>query len=381
MSKLDSKDIVWITKNGRHIPLNKQTGKPVDGWSWDGPTAKKGALHKSKDTTKTTGTDANKKEHDLKEAKKQADVLNTGNNKNHFKNGYGKTEIEDWIFSEPEGETSLKDNLDAHHVLSPEREALHKEIIDKHFEGKVPAKGQKTFYMTGGGGAAGKSTFSKKEERAKYMNQDDNTVFVDSDEIKKMLPEWDADNPDSAKYLHEESSMLSKRIMKIARENGYNYMLDGTGDNSVKSVEKKIKEAHDAGYKVVASYVSCDVETALKRNAERWVKTGRLVPYARLIGAHKSVSEILPKVADQFDSVKLYDSNKFPLTLIAEGGNGKKLKVLSISKYEKFLRKAGFTDLPQFFDEAVKRRYAKARAKMIEASKAKEQDKHKHDTV
>ena len=275
------------------------------------------------------------------------------NEKSKFKNGYGHTDV-----SEGRVENGKTNSLMEHTrngKLDPEREKLHREIIDKYFDGKDPATGQATFYMTGGGSASGKGQFVDHPDD--FMGQDKNCVVVDSDTIKKMLPEWNDNNPDSAGFLHEESSALAKRIMSLARENNYNYMLDGTGDGSFKSLTGKIADARSYGYKVVASYATVNWGNAFERNYGRYLKHGRLVPYAMVKKTHMEVAKLFPKVANQFDYVRLYN-NDGKIKLIAECSRGGSIKVLDNAAYTEFINKANFTDDPKWFDEAVKKRIA-----------------------
>ena len=118
---------------------------------------------------------------------------------------------------------------------------------------------------------SGKSIMLKKSPLPK------GTVVIDSDEIKKRLPEFSAMQKKggeiaeaAAGYVHEESSYLSKRLMRETAQRRYHTMLDGTGDNSIKSLQKKVQQMSDRGMKVKAKYATADIETALERNYQRF---------------------------------------------------------------------------------------------------------------
>lgn len=238
-------------------------------------------------------------------------------------------------------ENSLGKYIDENGNLTPEREALHQEIINSLFEGKTPVYGQPTFTLMGGGPATGKSSVIKSGD----VVIDANTVKIDSDDIKKLLPEYqkglELKNAGIASYVHEESSALAKRAMSIANTGHYNTLLDGTGDGSIASLTKKITEARASGAKVVGNYVTCSTQEALKRNAERALKTGRLPPPEMLIRTHKAVSDIAPQTAHLFDEIRLYDTNN-GIKLIATGGNGKGFTPVKGMErfYQDFLDKA-----------------------------------------
>lgn len=264
--------------------------------------------------------------------------------KPEYKNGTGKTKINPVDIAE--GDHSLKDHLDQEGKLLPERESLHNEIVNKHFEAVEKPDGQPTFYMMGGGPASGKSGVLNSGQ-VEVPDKFDG-VHVNSDDIKREIPEYqkgvEAGNLDAANYAHEESSALAKRVMSTGMENGYNVVLDGTGDGSVRSVMSKIEEARAKGMKVEGYYVTCPTQIAVDRNQARAndpKEKGRLVREEIVRATHKKVSQILPQVAKHFDRVQLYDSGDgFPPKLIAEGGGGKDLTILDAKRYDAFLRKA-----------------------------------------
>lgn len=281
---------------------------------------------------------------DLETAMKESGKFGS---KRKFKNGYGKTNTEDSL-----GEDSLKKYSDENGNMLPEREKLHKKIIDEFFEGKTPVSDEeKTFYMTGGGSGTGKSNIVKFPE--KYLNHSKNTVVVDSDAIKLKFPDYDENDITSAGYFHEESSALTKRIINLGQENNYNVMLDGTGDGSVKGVLTKIHKAKENGYKVVAGYGTCTEELGQQRNLKRYEdllkagKPARFVSPRTVRNTHREVSKILPEVASEFDRLEVYDFNDFNnIKHIATGGSGKGLKPMKEfgKEYKEFLEKANLPE-------------------------------------
>ena len=120
-------------------------------------------------------------------------------------------------------------------------------------------------------------------------------------------------------------------------------MLDGTGDGSVESLTKKIKTMTDRGMTVRAKYATAEIATALKRNAERYVKTGRMVPPEYVRDVHKKISQIVPDAVRQgvFDDFELYDMNKAGEAIkVATFTKKDGLKILDNNLYGNFLAKA-----------------------------------------
>lgn len=237
---------------------------------------------------------------------------------------------------------SLGKHIDTKGNLTPEREQLHRGIIDKAFEDVSPADGKPIFTVMGGGPAAGKSSMLN----GGGVQLPPNSAMIDSDSIKGQLPEYTdmvkAGDKDAARYVHEESSALAKRMLNVANKNGYNVVLDGTGDGSVASLSKKIQDAKAAGMRVEGVYATVPTQVAIDRSTARALKTGREVPLSSITSIHKKVSQILPECAYMFDAVSLYDTTGDAI-LIATGGGGNGLApVPGMEKlFEDFLKKSG----------------------------------------
>lgn len=271
---------------------------------------------------------------------------------------YGTADLGDVIGeirNEPDKDFTLKKHLTPDGKLTPEREALHKQIIDDYFEGKMPTEGEHILRFMGGGSASGKSSVENKGVIPKLDEK--SSITVDPDDVKSYLPEFQDFAPTNDKMAglsHEESSLISKQIYAIALEEGFDVKYDGTGDGSVGSVMKKVNAAKEAGYRVEAEYLTVDVPVALERNQARYesgmkkFKEGRSDIPPRKVGEaevrsiHKKVSQIAPQVAKNFDRINIYDNNgDGPPVKIAEGGNGKDLKPIKgrEREFQKFLDK------------------------------------------
>lgn len=244
---------------------------------------------------------------------------------------------------------SLEGYLDENGKLTPEREAVHQEIINNMLRDKIPVDGQATMTMLGGGPASGKSSVLNPD-----TSGDPHSVTIDPDAMKAMLPgykEMAAKTSEASSYYHEESSALAKRFYEVAVSRNLNAIYDGTGDGSEKSVQKKIDVAKEAGYKVVGKYVTIDTETAVSRNQKRYDdaveagQTPRLVPASYVRETHAKVTDIAVAKAPSFDDMEIWDNNgaRGQQKLIAKGGNGSGLKAVDKTAFQNFLDK-GFGD-------------------------------------
>ena len=267
--------------------------------------------------------------------------------KNNFKNGYGVAVCGNAERNDMENGQSMNKNTDKNGNWNSERLALHSKIIDETFEGKKKADGKPVTMFLGGGPASGK-TFVKNKFGDKFgATSDETTISVDPDAVKAGikyedgsrgtgLPEYDEKKPS---FVHEESSAVAKQITQLAQENGYNTLVDGTGDGSVGSMKKKIAQAKANGNVVKGRYVFMPVEDAIMLNAKR----DRSVRADMLINTHKKITSILPEIAADFDDCELYANvlGGEP-KLIARGGGGKGLEILDKDLYDKFLANGSY---------------------------------------
>lgn len=247
---------------------------------------------------------------------------------------------------------SLENHLDENGKLTPEREAVHQEIINNLLNDKIPVDGQATMTMLGGGPASGKSSVLNPD-----TSGDPHSVTVDPDMMKSLLPgyrEMAAKSSDAASFYHEESSALAKRFAETAIKRNLNVIYDGTGDGSEGSVQKKIDGARAGNYKVVAKYVTVDTKTAVERNQKRYDdavaegKTPRLVPADYVRKTHAKVTDISVSMASKFDDIEIWDNNgaKGQQKLIAKGGSGKGLTAVDRTAFQNYLDKGfGFYNI------------------------------------
>jgi predicted ABC-type ATPase len=241
--------------------------------------------------------------------------------------------------------------------LTAEREALHDEIVAETLAGVPGGKAEPTMYMLGGGPAAGKTTMLNQggidvpttgEGGSKRM-----AVLVNADEVKMALPEFGG-SPEAGRswkqaagFVHEESSLLSKRIQQAAVAAKMDIVLDGTGDSKPNKLAAKIAEARRAGYKVEGHYATVPTGVAVTRSRnrgthpvqDRYGRTVyRVVPDSIVMGTHSAVSDTFPKAQHLFDRVTVYDTTN-GARRIAGREPGKRLQIDDQQAWQMFLSK------------------------------------------
>jgi hypothetical protein len=143
---------------------------------------------------------------------------------------------------------------------------------------------------------------------------------------------------------YQETSYIGRELVRRAAAGSYNLSYDGTGDSALKQLGEKVKWLRAGGGKVVAHYVSLDVEEAVRRNEARAKQPGpdfgRKVPEAALREIHAKVSEIVPAAiqAGLYDQFTLHD-NDGPKPVLVATAEGKNLMVHHPELWQKFVAK------------------------------------------
>jgi len=204
------------------------------------------------------------------------------------------------------------------------RKVLHQDIVDDFMEGAIAQK-KPVFHMMGGGPASGKSSVINGGQ----VKLPRNHALIDPDSIKVKLPEYNplvkVSNPKAAAFVHEESSFISKQILRAGGDARANVVLDGTGDGGFAKLRKKVSVLKDEGYTIKADYVTIPTDTAVSRSASRALETGRTVPESVIRETHASVSRDFKRAVDGglFDEVRLWDNTGAKPVLVFEMKGGK----------------------------------------------------------
>jgi len=230
----------------------------------------------------------------------------------------------------------------------PERVALHDEIFETFLKNGTVSE-HPTAYLVGGPMAAGKTTLIDGLREAGLVPAENEVTYVNPDAIKELLPEmreFMAMKEDrGATAVHEESSELSKELMRRAVAEKRNILWDASFTGG--SARKQVQMLKDAGYTVKAFAVQAPVEEAIARAQRRAVSEGRGVPMQVLLTSHKlapAIMETIPPVADFFaflyTDVKHYDRPGLdPVSTMAvmlTKEPGKPVKIVNKKEFTKF---------------------------------------------
>jgi predicted kinase len=140
-----------------------------------------------------------------------------------------------------------------------------------------PNRYEKRAFIVLGPPASGKSAISEPIAR-KY-----GAAIIDSDEAKKMMPEFDGGI--GANAVHEESKFLSDIVEAKAIDDGINVVIPRVGGKA-ESIEKLINKYKQNGYEIDLIGMDVSALNARNRAMERLIRTGRYVPldYLESIG-------------------------------------------------------------------------------------------------
>lgn len=150
--------------------------------------------------------------------------------------------------------------------------------------------------------AAGKSTIAEELAVAKRA------AILDSDEIKKTLPEFEGGI--GAARVHEESSDLGDLLEAALRSEGTNVVFPKVG-GSPGSIRKAVERFKADGYTVEIVNMDVSPENAYRRMIGRFAKTGRIIPPAYLdaVGTGPSQTYRTLKEERQADGFAEIDNN------------------------------------------------------------------------
>lgn len=230
-------------------------------------------------------------------------------------------------------------------IYNESRSRLHDDIV-KAYLGNAKVKSDYV-YMLGGAPANGKSTLVDSG----LLPHPKGALVIDPDKVKSMIPEYQKmiTSGDktliaaAANFVHEESSLLGKRIQKEAFNRGVATIVDGVNDGSFEKVAEKVSKIREmSGKRIRADYVSLDTDLSLKLAQLRAEKTGRVVPESYIRSCNSEISKIIPKAVKNsvFDELYLWDTNiNGTPRLILKMVDGE-LSIESRKLYESFLNKA-----------------------------------------
>ncbi|MFU1996713.1 zeta toxin family protein [Priestia megaterium] len=242
--------------------------------------------------------------------------------------------------SDLERKTKEKYFIDGDYI--EERKALHEVIINKILK-ETERKDLPEAFLLGGGAASGKSTVRDEIILAEHDEKEDFTN-IDSDEIKKYIPEFSKilliDMDKAAVIVHDESSDIAEKILNQCIERKQHLIYDGTMKN-LEKYEALIKELRQNGYKINGVMVNLPLDLAIERAEIRASIENRVVPLSIIKESHMEVPDTFYKIKEQLDNYAVYDnSGEFPELVAFKEKNDKEEMVIDKEKYAEFFLKA-----------------------------------------
>ncbi len=168
---------------------------------------------------------------------------------------------------------------------TPEREQLRRNWVQRFLVGDgadtmppngKPLKKEYKATIVVGLPAAGKST-----RIANPLSEEQGAFIMDSDEMKKLIPEYRDTNGGAADAVHLESKDLMESALGEFVDGsmkGTNLVIPVIGDDAGKLNTRYIDKLLEAGYNVEIAYKKADAKSSANRVVSRAIKEGRFIP-------------------------------------------------------------------------------------------------------
>lgn len=247
---------------------------------------------------------------------------------------------------------STKEKHTENGEYTEKRRETHAEIIEYFLNNNPNSKNPPEAILLGGGSGVGKSTL-RDFLLEDYRKEDIPIVIVDCDAIKALIPEYQErikiDNKSAAKYVHDESSDISSKLISRCIAERKNFIYDGTMKN-LEKYSSIIQSLKSNGYNVVVMVVDTSIAIAKDRVYARFVKTGRNVPYRDIVESHIGVAKVFPIIKDMVDEYMLVDtsesdetSREFPFNYVVTRTEGQEEVIHDAEKLERFYQKGSIS--------------------------------------
>lgn len=204
--------------------------------------------------------------------------------------------------------------------LTPERQALHDEIVRRALEGvpETPEGQRPVAVLMVGTPGAGKTTL------AEHLGAGD-FAHIEADLYKQQLPEYkqslEAGAKDAAGVTHEEGKLLANRVWDGALEQNKSVLYDATGSWPERYM-RMIRQLRKRGYEVQLIMPDLPVEESLQRVQKRFEDTGRNVPESAVRNVDRVVPYSFRKLRHAADGFLLFDNSGSAPRLVWEGKGG-----------------------------------------------------------
>jgi predicted ABC-type ATPase len=228
---------------------------------------------------------------------------------------------------------------------TPDRRAIHETIVADAVAGVTPQTSPVVFVMAGGSGSGKGFVRARLEATGEIPTR--NRVLIDPDEFMERLPEWqqfkDAGDGRAAAILHEESSLLAKRIRALAAARRLDVVLDVTLSDAGHA-QAMFEQFRGEGYAIHLFAVATDARVSAAQAADRARQSNRWVPWSVLLEAHRALAAAFEGYARLADRVSLFENDGEQPRQIAERDAGGGLRVLDVRAYRRWLESSRCID-------------------------------------
>lgn len=193
--------------------------------------------------------------------------------------------------------------------------------LEIFFEGIHDPYVKKAFFLVGTPGS-GKTFIRKKIFPFGVKPVDIDIIFEHLLKIEKnvkMLKNVDYES-EEYKKIYEKSRKLVEKLLNLYVKNNLGIILDGTGRN-IELIKSTKEMLENIGYETFLIYVYTDLETSLKRNAER----SRQLDPSVVKRIHEQVTKLIPQY------IKLFDKNNI---LVVDNSD----ENVDLEKYSKIIQ-------------------------------------------
>jgi predicted ABC-type ATPase len=206
-------------------------------------------------------------------------------------------------------------------INTPERNAWRTSVVEQILSTGVPVVGRSPkFYFISGGAGSGKTTIVKLLTNQGILNQNQ-TVYINSDDIKVMDPIYinltSIGEFRAAEVVHKDSSNLASIVLERAINSGYDIILDAVM-GSLDKAQLTLNVLNAKNYEIYLIGVTVDCDIAIQRASSRAMKSIRYVKADTIIEGHQKFSKYFPIYAHIISTVLLFDNNGNSPILIAE---------------------------------------------------------------
>lgn len=213
------------------------------------------------------------------------------------------------------------------------------DLIDEFYQKQVkgfqqkPSDQEVIALFVGGGSCSGKSTL----RRHILDEYDNNSIIIDSDELKKIIPEYDGlflnYGFKTASIVHNESSKMASFLIDKVIEECNNFLYDGTLKNTEK-YQNLFQLLKQHNYVIHLHIVDCQIDLARKRNEARAISERRAVPFSVIKESHERIVNSFVILSTLVDEWHVYNTDGDKPEIIASNGN-----VFNQDLYQAFLSK------------------------------------------